>query len=213
MDIVDAMHEAWRYRPPRKYVEMLRGGLFDGPDGPRNAWPPEIRRWLSTGKPSRVLLIVFEIDSPEIVADGNDFVKESLVPGLVPFGGDSSGDAWCFDTRKRISGTTPILYVPHDGGSAVYVAPSFAGFVYRSILENLQYLHFYEDWKLTRADLAATTRRSAEAAAPWLLRRWLRNIEDVLRSDDWPTYKTLDPMLARDPAFARLPPGEHDVFR
>jgi hypothetical protein len=213
MDIALAMKTAWDFTPPRSYVEMHRAGLFDAPTGPRNSWPPEIRRWIETGTPARVLLTVFEIDSPEIVAEGNVFVTDSLVPGLVPIGGDSSGDAWCFDTRTKVNGTTPILHAPHDGGGGVYVAPSFAGFVLYLILEIVQYLHFYESWGLTRTDLAAATRRCLEAASPWLLPRWQRRAERIVASKDWPTARTLSSVLARDPAFARLPPGEHDIFR
>lgn len=213
IDIVAAMEKAWSFTPPRSYVEMHRAGLFDYPDVPRNQWPPHLKAFAATGQPPRVFLTVFEIDSADVVADGNDFVSEMLVPGLVPIGGDSSGDAWCFDIRTRVGGTIPIMHVPHDGGGGVYVAPSFAGFVYSQILENLQYLHFYEGWKLTREDLAGTTRRSAESAAPWLLGRWKKDIDRVLEKDTWPTFKTLPKLLARDPAFAKLPPGEHDVFR
>jgi hypothetical protein len=212
-DIVDAMRATWGHRPPRTYVEMHRAGLFDVPDTPRNQWPPEIRKWIATGAPRRVWLTVFEIDSPDVVADGNTFVSDMLVPGLVAIGGDGSGDAWCFDTRRKIHGTTPVMHVPHDGGGGVYVAPSFAGFVVYLILENLQYLHFYEDWKLSRADLAAATQRSVEAASPWLLQRWRRTVLEVIAGGTWPTYRSLRGLLARDPAFARLPEGEHDVFR
>jgi hypothetical protein len=74
-------------------------------------------------------------------------------------------------------------------------------------------LHFYVDWKLTRADLVFATRRNLEAASPWLLARWRRHVEHVLATDEWPTYRTLTQILARDPAFARMPRGEHDVFR
>jgi hypothetical protein len=216
-DIVAAMKKTWSFTPPRSYVEMHRAGLFEYPNVPRNQWPPLIKRWSS--EPPRVFLTVFEVDSADVVArqeHRNTFVTEMLVPGLVPIGGDGSGDAWCFDTRTKIGGMTPIVHVPHDGGGGVYVAPSFAGFVYYLILQNLQYLHFFESWKLTHADLAAVTRRSAESAAPWLLRRWRSEVERTVRADGvsgWPTYKTLPQLLARDPAFARLPPGEHDVFK
>lgn len=214
MEMAEAMRAAWGYRPPRSFLEMHRARLFDVPNTPRNEWPAEIRRWTATGAPARVWLTVFELDAADRVAGGNAFVSESLAPGLVPIGGDGSGDAWCFDTRRKLHGTTPIVHVPHDGGGGVYVAPSFAGFVHRLLLENLQVLHVYLGWGLTRADLAATTLRGAEAASPWLLRRWRRDAERVARSGSWPDPRQLEAHLRKDPAFARLPRGEHDdVFR
>jgi hypothetical protein len=212
-DIAAAMRAVWGYSPPRKYVEMHEARLFVAPTGPRARWRDDILRGNATGQPPRVLLALAEIDGPDVIASGNAFVSEMLVPGLVPIGGDGSGDAYCFDTRGKIGGTTPVLYVPHDGGGAVYVAPSFAGFVHFLILQNLQSLHFYEGWGLTRADLIQTSLRSAEAAARWLLPRWRRRIIDVLASDVWPTSRTLPALLAEDPAFARMPRGEQDVFR
>lgn len=206
MDMADAMKKAWSYRAPRSYLEMHRAHLFEGWDQS----PPAIERWTKTGKPPRLLLTVFQMHTAETVVEGHAFVSEMLLPGLVPIGGDRSGDAWCFDTRRKIGGTTPIMHVPHDGGGGVYVAPSFAGFVYALLLENLQYLQL---WQSTRDDLVAATLRNTETAAPWLLRRWREDVERVARSSTWPDFHGLSKHLRRDPAFARLPEGEQDVFR
>lgn len=210
MDIEAAVKATWGWRPPRTYVEMSRAGLFDGLRGARGE---AIALWVATGEPTRLVHAIFDLDSADVVAAGNAFVKDDLVEGLVPIGGDGSGDAWCFDTRTKLGGTTPVLHVSHDGGGATFVAPSFAAFVYYLLLDNLRYQHFYDRWGLGRAGLVTATRRNLQAAAPWLLGRWRRHVERVIETGRWPTFGTLGRRLAEDPAFARLPKGEQHVFR
>lgn len=187
---IEAAYErVWQFPAPRRCVEMHAAGLF-GRD------------------PARALdLTGFDVYDAETIAEGDVFVTDELVAGLVPIGGDRSGDRWCFDTRLRVGGTIPVLHCPHDGGGGVYVAPSFAGFVFRLVSERLTE---------TRAPRAGTNAsiigENAAKAGPFWLRRWARTLrlaatEAPLTTVDWEVW------LRRDPAFARLPAGEHDVFR
>lgn len=191
MKIREAYGRAWKYKPPRKVRAMHDAGLFA--DG-------------------KLRFAVFEFYDPETIADGDAWVADDLVPGLVPIGGDSSGDRWCFDTRMRIGGTTPILHCPHDGGGAVYVAPSFAGFVYRQIVENLGYAAVFADRGIDRAGVKALTLRNLKLAGPWLLKRWQRNALALLEGT-WPDPKGVDAWLRNDPAFAAMPDEELEHFR
>lgn len=191
MKIREAYGRAWKYKPPRKVRAMHDAGIFG--DG-------------------KLRFAVFEFYDPETIADGDAWVADDLVPGLVPIGGDSSGDRWCFDTRMRIGGTTPILHCPHDGGGAVYVAPSFAGFVYRLILENLLYTHIFADRGIDRAGVKALTQRNLKLAGPWLLKRWQRDALTLVEGT-WPEPKGFDALMRRDPAFAAMPDEELEHFR
>lgn len=191
MKIREAYGRAWKYKPPRKVRAMHDAGLFvDG----------------------KLRFAVFEFYDPETIADGDAWVADDLVPGLVPIGGDSSGDRWCFDTRMRIGGTTPILHCPHDGGGAVYVAPSFAGFVYRQIVENLIYAHIFADRGIDRAGVKALTLRNLKLAGPWLLKRWQRDALALVEGT-WPEPKGFDAWMRKDPAFAAMPDEELEHFR
>lgn len=194
MKIADAYTSAWEFSPPRKCREIHDAGLLaSGPDA--------------------LDLAVFEFYDAETIADGDAFVSEQLIPGLVPIGGDSSGDRWCFDSRLRIGGTIPVAHCPHDGGGATYVAPSFASFLYRVVLENLVLGHLYAGRGSSRSELRALTLGNLRRLEPWLLRRWLRRGRAVAASDAWPTYEGFDAFLRTDPAFARLPSGAFDHFR
>ena len=109
---------------------------------------------------------VFEIFDAETIAAGDAYVAEELIDGLVPIGGDSSGDRWCFDTRRKIHGTTPVLYCPHDGGDAEYVAPSFAAFVFRLIAFNLALTHIFTGRGLDAASITALTQTNVARCRP-----------------------------------------------
>lgn len=192
--IADAYKSAWRFTPPRKCREMHDAGLFD----------PQSKRYVDLG--------VFEVYGTASIAKGDVFVSEMLIDGLVPIGGDSSGDAWCFEARRRIGGTMPVLACPHDGGGATYVAPSFAGFVYRLVLENLLHAHIFEDKGIDHAALVRLTKKNLEILEPWLLGRWTRRALTTL-GGRWPTFKTFDAFMREDRAFAQLPTDEIDHFR
>jgi hypothetical protein len=194
MDIVAAYRTIWQFSPPRTCREMHAAGLFDG------------------SSPRALRFALFEVYPAEVIAEGDAFVTESLVGGLVPIGGDRSGDRWCFDSRRRIGGTTPVLFCPHDGGGARYVAPSFAGFVYRLVLENLVLAHLYAGWGTDRAGVRALTLRNREILDPWLLERWKRRALDTV-AGEWPDDEGFEAFMRRDPAFARLPAEELEHFR
>lgn len=134
-------------------------------------------------KPNALSLGAFEIYDAKTIVEGDAFVEESLIPRLVPIGGDRSGDRWCFDARRKRDGHTAILHCPHDGGGALYVAPSFAAFIYRLVTEN-------------------RTPENIARVRPWMLKRW----RGALSSPD-----PID--LAEDPAFATLPEDEIEHFR
>jgi hypothetical protein len=207
VDIALAYRNAWSYRPPKTFRAMWAAGLLEPfSTKPFGAWGDVARKWLATGEPRRLILFPYEIYDATTIAEGDAFVRERLVPGLVPIAGDGSGDRWCFDTRLRIGGTTPVMHVPHDGGGGVYVAPSFAAFVYRTIIEQMHYQHMFEAWDFSRDDVLRLVERDLDLAKPWLLRRWQRTPKK------WPSYRELEEFFARDPAFARLPGGELDVF-
>ena len=104
MDIARAYERAWQFTPPRTCREIHAARLFEGRG--KNVIDLPVR------------LAVFEVYGPKQIAQGDAWVAEDLIPGLVPIGGDSSGDRWCFDTRVRIGGTIPVLHCPHDGGGA-----------------------------------------------------------------------------------------------
>lgn len=192
--IADAYQTTWRFTAPRKCREMHEAGVFN----------PKSEQYVDLG--------VFEVYEAASIAKGDVFVSEMLIDGLVPIGGDSSGDAWCFDARTRLHGTTPVLACPHDGGGATYVAPSFAGFVYRLVLENLLHAHIFEDKGIDRAALVRLTKNNLGILAPWLLPRWIRRALTTLEGA-WPTFKTFDAFMHEDRAFARLPRDELDHFR
>jgi len=173
---------------------MHDAGIFD----------PKSKRYVDFG--------VFDVYEAEAIAKGDVFVSEMLIDRLVPIGGDGSGDAWCFDARTRLHGTTPILACPHDGGGATYVAPSFAGFIYRLVLENLLHAHIFEAKGIDRAALLRLTKRHLELLEPWLLRRWIRRALATL-DGAWPPFETFDSFMRQDRAFARLPSDEVDHFR
>lgn len=189
LEIGTAYQGAWGFVAPRRCVEMHASGLF-GRD------------------PARALgQLGFDVYDAETIAEGDVFVAEELVAGLVPIGGDRSGDRWCFDTRLRVGGTIPVLHCPHDGGGGVYVAPSFAGFVFRLVSERLTE---------TRAPRAGTNAsiigENAAKAGPFWLRRWARMLR--LAATEAPlTTAAWEAWLRGDAAFARLPAGEVDVFR
>jgi hypothetical protein len=193
VDIASAYEATWKFAPPRKCREMHAAGLF----APRA--PTELR------------LALFEVYTPATIAEGDAFVSEQLVPGLLPIGGDRSGDRFCFDARLTIGGTTPVLYCPHDGGGARYVAPSVAAFVYRLVLENLSLAHLFEGWGEDRAALRALTVRNLALVDGWLLRRWARRANATLEAA-WPTSEGLDAFMREDPAFARMPREEIEHF-
>lgn len=194
MNVTEAYRSTWDFTPPRKCAEIHGAGL------------------LSAG-PDALDVAVFEFYDAETIAEGDAFVSEQLVPGLVPVGGDSSGDRWCFDTRRRIGGTIPIAYCPHDGGGATYVAPSFAGFVYRVVLENLVLGHLYAGRGSSRSDLRSLTLGNLRRLEPWLLRRWVERARSVASSDAWPTYEGFEEFMRGDPAFARLPSEAFEHFK
>lgn len=191
MRIREAYGRAWKYNPPRKVRAMHDAGLFT--DG-------------------KLRFAVFEFYDPETIADGDAWVADDLIAGLVPIGGDSSGDRWCFDTRMKIGGTTPILHCPHDGGGAIYVAPSFAGFVYRQILENLLHADVFDGRGIDRAGVKALSLRNVKLAAPWLLKRWQKDALALIEGT-WPDQKALEAFIRRDPAFAAMPDDEIEHFR
>jgi hypothetical protein len=194
MDIGAAYLSAWSFAPPRSCREMHAAGLF------------------ATGSPGALRFASFEVSPPGQIAEGDAFVSELLVGGLVPIGGDRTGDRWCFDRRRRFGGTTPIALCPHDGGGATYVAPSFAAFVYRLLLENLALAHLFEGWGEGREALRAITLHNLKLADRWLLRRWVRRVRAIARGE-WPDGEAFDAFMREDPAFARLPEGEFEHFR
>jgi hypothetical protein len=204
MDIAAAYAAAWNFSPPRSCRAMHAQGLF------------------AASGPAVLRFGTFEVHSPAMIAEGDAFVTQQLVPGLIPIGGDRTGDRWCFDTRRRIGrradpggggpGTIPVAYCPHDGGGAQYVAPSFAAFVYRLIVENLALLHLFEGWGEERAGVSALTLANVDRAERWLLRRWAEHARAAVRAP-WPTYEAFDGYIRRDPAFRRLPEGEFPHFR
>lgn len=163
MRIEKAYRDAWNFRPPRACREMHAAGLFDGPRG------------LKLGGA--------EIYDAETIAEGDAFVSESLIPRLIPIGGDQSGDRWCFDARHKLDGRTAVLHCPHDGGGATFIAPSFAAFIFRLVAEH-------------------RTKENIERVRPWMLKRWLRALSSGGEID-----------VTADPAFANLPDDEIDHFR
>ncbi len=194
MNITEAYRATWAFDAPRKCREIHDAGLL-------------------AASPDALDLSVFEFDDADTIADGDAFVSEELVPGLVPIGGDSSGDRWCFDTRLRIGGTIPVAHCPHDGGGATYVAPSFAGFLYRVVLENLVLGHLYAGRGGSRADLRSLTLGNLRRLEPWLLARWTRRGRAVTSSDVWPAHSDLDAFLREDRAFARMPTSAFEHFK
>ncbi|MFO0612272.1 MAG: SMI1/KNR4 family protein [Polyangiaceae bacterium] len=192
MDIASAYQAVWSFTPPRKCREVHAAGL--AAHGALN-------------------LAFFEFYSADEIAEGDAFVSEMLIPGLVPIGGDSTGDRWCFDARLRVGGTIPIAFCPHDGGGASYVAPSFAGFLYRLVLENLMYWEFYGRRGVDRAALRSLTLDNLRKLEPWLLHRWARRGREIASMDAWPTDDDFDAVMRQDRAFSRLPAGEFDHFR
>jgi hypothetical protein len=194
MDIKNAYERLWCYAAPRKCREMHDANLFN-PNAPRS-----------------LRLAVFEVYDGDKIAKGDVYVAENLAAGLVPIGGDSSGDRWCFDTRLRIGGTTPVLNCPHDGSGATYEAPSFTAFIYRLVLENLVHAHIFEGRGVDRRGLVALTLENLALLSPWLLRRWVRRAKEAL-AGPWPTHESFDGWMREDPAFRRLPEGEHEHFR
>lgn len=203
--IAEAYRTTWTFHVPRSCRAMHAAGLLEPPPG---AW----RRLPFASLPKdRLVFVVFEMDDAKTVAEGDVFVRDSLIDGLVPIGGDGSGDRFCFDARQRKHGTTPVVLAPHDGGGATYVAPSFAGFVFRLCVENLLYAHLLPAF--SRRDLAELTHRNAELAKPFLLPRWTSRLHAVADASRWPTFRELDAFFAKDPAFARLPRDEFEHFR
>jgi hypothetical protein len=194
MDIAAAYQKAWSFAPPRKCTEMHAAGLFE------SRGPHELR------------FAEFEFYSPAMIAEGDAYVSQQLVAGLFPIGGDRTGDRWCFDSRRRIGGTIPIAFCPHDGGAAKYVAPSFATFVYRLVLENLAVAHLFEGWGEDRAAMRAFTAKNLDLVDRWLLRRWSRRARETL-DGAWPSYDDFDAFMRQDRAFSRLPRREFDHFR
>ena len=186
MDIATAYERTWGFSPPRTCREMHAAGLFD----PRS--------------PAALRLAVFEVYDAVTIAKGDAFVRDCLIPGLVPVGGDRSGDRWCFDTRRRIGGTIPVLACPHDGGGATYVAPSFAAFVYTRVLEGVLQAHRSAD---DRNGVRRLTLEHLDRLDRWLLRRWVRRAKAML-DGEWPTHRTFDAWLREDPSFAWLPTDE-----
>lgn len=194
MNIAEAYAAIWAFDPPRTCREMHAAGLFDQ-------------------RPRALEFAFFEVYDAVTIAEGDAYVAESLVPGLVPIGGDRSGDRWCFDTRTRIGGTIPVAHCPHDGGGAVYVAPSFAAFMYRLVLENLVFGETFARRGTGPEALAALTLANLERVEPWLLRRWGKRGRALARGPGAPTHDAFEAFLRADPAFARLPTDAFDHFR
>jgi hypothetical protein len=194
VDIAAAYESIWKFTPPRKCREMHAAGLF------------------KSGGKNELFFAQFEFYSPATIAEGDAFVSQQLVSGLVPIGGDRTGDRWCFDTRQRIGGTIPVLFCPHDGGPALFVAPSFAAFVYRLVLENLSLAHLLEGWGKNRAAVRALTERNLAMVDRWMLRRWVTRANATL-DGTWPTYESFDAFMRADRAFARMSAEEVEHFR
>ena len=163
MRIEKAYRDAWNFKPPLSCREMHAAGLFRGPKA--------------------LQLRGAEIYDAETISEGDSFVAETLIPKLIPIGGDKSGDRWCFDARRKLDGRTAVLHCPHDGGGATFVAPSFAAFIYLLVADN-------------------RTKENIERVRPWMLKRWLR----ALASEG-------DIDVTEDPAFVNLPEDEFDHFR
>jgi hypothetical protein len=193
VNVAAAYEAAWKFTPPKKCRDMHAAGLFK-PHGK-----------------NELFFAQFEFYSPETIAEGDAFV-ERLVRGLIPIGGDRTGDRWCFDTRQRIGGTIPILFCPHDGGGARFVAPSFAAFVYRLVLENLALAPLLEGWGKNRAAVRALTDRNLAMIDRWMLRRWVRRAHSTLEGT-WPSDEAFDGFMRADRAFTRMPDDELEHFR
>lgn len=194
MDARRVYLQLWKYEPPPACVEMHQAGFFE----------PRSSRALS--------FAVFEFFDAKMLAEGDAFVSEQLVPGLVPIGGDRTGDRWCFDGRPTTKTPGAVVHCPHDGGGAVHVAPDFTAFVFRLCVENLALLPLFERWGKSREEVVAISDANLTATRPWLGPR-AAVLEKWIRSSKWPEEERLESHLREDAAFAALPTGPFEHFR
>lgn len=216
MDLRSAYRARWSFRAPRSFLTMHAAGLFVPLAGSREEWAIALRTSTAKGTRPRIVFGTVEIFDAETIAEGDAWVEEDLIPGLVPLGGDGSGDRYCFDARGKLHGTTAVALCPHDGGGATYVAPSFAGFVFRTLLEDMASGHVWTNRGFSQNDMVGLFQRNLAASRRYLLKRWARAIAAVIargERGDWPKKEEILSMLAQDTAFARLPEEEFDHFR
>lgn len=189
-----AYEEVWKFAPPASCVAMHAAGLFT-PKGP-----------------NCLQFATFEFLSAEEIAEDDVFVRESLADGFVPIGGDSTGDRWCFDTRKETPHPNAIIYCPHDMIGADVVAPTFEALVYRLIAFNLCVAHLWRGWGTNDAALRALTEKNLAIAKPWMRAAWIARLE-ALTPATWPKYEDFDAWMRETAEFAALPTEQIPQFR
>ncbi|HWF19822.1 MAG TPA: SMI1/KNR4 family protein [Verrucomicrobiae bacterium] len=102
--------------------------------------PEEYRRleekgWLNWNDKSTDYLWIDDGEwlTPEQILDYK--FKSYHKPGFVPFARTGSGDAWCWYPEWSVNGIAPVVFCPHDCYDGNCYAPSFLGWIFRTIVE------------------------------------------------------------------------------
>lgn len=122
---------------PETFVKLYQAGRFDYWGAPYKSLTAAQRQALIPQRECQVLWwrsIEWDESLDSIAAFEGD---ECLRPGLIPFGGDGSGDRYCWYPRWQTGPEIPVVFYVHDENESRLFARSFDECLVRCMLKHV----------------------------------------------------------------------------
>ena len=160
--LLDAIEKRYAFKLPDVYRYMVQQEWIDTPDYDKYT-PLYMGEWLQL---QAILEFDFQSVDPDTPAN----------PGLIPFAQSPGGDPYFWYPARMVNGEAIVVYCEFGMYDRVRLdAPSFLGFCYRNVLDQLSTGCEYEDERFAQQNLA----RWRETWIPLLPPAWQQTLSKV----------------------------------